>query len=334
MAYRTDREVVEGVEVFALSDSSTGARAVVAPALGFNLFRLHLPVSGRITPILVEPPSLAELKANPSSYGHPILFPFPNRICEGRFVWQGKPFATPVNASGHAIHGYALRSAWRVVAEEATADGASVTAQWRLSTDAPEHCDHWPADAQIEVTYRLTSHGVAIDAVVSNPSAVDLPWGLGYHTYFRLPLSSETSTDDTRIVVPAARRWVLDGFLPTGEKQSLPASLDLRNGLSLKNLKADDVLTDLEHGADGRVECRLQDTKQCSEVIMTTSREFTEMVVFTPTWNPNAIALEPYTQTTDAVNLASRGIEGGLRILKSGESQALSVRILTRQITG
>jgi aldose 1-epimerase len=319
-------------ETFDLVDSESGSVASVAPKSGANLFRLRLPVAGKAIPVLLEPPTMEDLTAAPSRYGHPILFPFPNRIRDGKFVWKGKSYETPTNASGHAIHGYALRSAWRVTGQEANDDLARIVLEWRLSNDSPEHRDHWPADAAIKLTYTLDSAGLAIEAVVSNPDDVELPWGLGYHTYFRMPLTGETSTAQSRIVVPAARKWELEGFLPTGRKLPVPAELDLRAGLQLHGLKADDVLTDLEHGSDGLVECRLIDEAIGWESFMRTSPEFKEMVVFTPSWSANSIALEPYTQTTDAINLAARNIEGGLRVLAPGDSTRTFVRIGTRPV--
>jgi len=334
MRFRIEHERLDGFDTTRLVDSLSGGFAQVAPALGFNLFRLHSNVADRPVPILLEPPSLTELKANPSRYGHPILFPFPNRIRHGKYVWKGREYATPVNASGHAIHGYALRSVWSVIAEEATDSFARIEAEWRLSADAPEHVPHWPSDPTLRVSYRLEDAMVSIVAVVENPGPDEMPWGLGFHTYFRLPLSSTTKANRTRIYVPASRRWELDGFLPTGKKIALPPELDFRHGLPRDGLKADDVLTGLEHGADGFSECRLVDEPLGWEVTMRSSREFSEMVVFTPAWNQQTIALEPYTQTTDAINLAARGIEGGLRIQQPGTSTIAQVRIGTRPIAG
>jgi len=335
MRYRIEHERIDGFDTTRLLDTATGGFAQFAPALGFNMFRLHLNVAGKPLPILLEPPSLKDLQANPSRYGHPVLFPFPNRIRNGRFVWKGREFATPVNASGHAIHGYALRSGWRVSAEEATDSFARIEAHWRLFDDAAEHLPHWPADAKLRLACSLEGGSLAIEAVVSNPGLADLPWGLGFHTYFRFPFAEKRDASQGRLIfIPASQRWELDGFLPTGRKTALPPELDFRQGLPRAGLKADDVLTGLEHDADGSSECRLVDIPAGWEVYMRSSKEFSELVVFTPSWNDQAIALEPYTQTTDAINLAARGIEGGLRVLPPGDSVTARVVIGTRPITG
>ena len=334
MAFQIQEEMTDSVQIIHLSEPSTGVSARVSPTLGWNLFELHLLVDGKPVTVLMEPTSLTALKVSPSRFGNPILFPFPNRIQKGQFLWQGKSYNTPVNNGGNAIHGFALRSAWRVTEKKAETDFAEVTAEWQLSKDAPEHLDHWPADAKLEITYTLTKQELKATARVTNPDTRPLPWGLGYHTYFLLPLSKSANLNDAEIVIPASRRWHLEQFLPTGAKESLPNTLDFRNGQLLSGLKADDVLTDLAHNADGRVECLLKDKAIGWEIVLSTPRAFSELVVFTPSWNANSIAIEPYTQTTDAINLAGKGIDGGLRVLEPGKSESIDLRIISRKSTG
>jgi aldose 1-epimerase len=47
------------------------------------------------------------------------------------------------------------------------------------------------------------------------------------------------------------------------------------------------------------------------------SPNFRDLVVFTPP-HRQAIALEPYTCTTDAINLQARGIDAGWLVLEPG----------------
>jgi len=41
------------------------------------------------------------------------------------------------------------------------------------------------------------------------------------------------------------------------------------------------------------------------------------------------LAVEPYTQTTDAINLQAKGIDAGLRILKHGAQDSLRITMET-----
>ena len=62
----------DGVEVFTLR-APDGATAEVAPALGCNCFAFTTR-----SPVL-EPVAFAVFRQKPTSYGIPILFPFPGR---------------------------------------------------------------------------------------------------------------------------------------------------------------------------------------------------------------------------------------------------------------
>ena len=64
----------------------------VWPALGFNAYRWH--VAGQ--ELLYASPTLFTEK-KPTRTGVPIVFPFPNRIRDGRFDWAGKTYTLPIN---------------------------------------------------------------------------------------------------------------------------------------------------------------------------------------------------------------------------------------------
>lgn len=85
----------------------------------------------------------------------------------------------------------------------------------------------------------------------------------------------------------------------------------------MAGLKLDDVLTDLEFTADRGV-CRLIDEAKNAEFLLGFDRGFRVLVLDTPPGRGDVISLEPYTQTTDAINLQARGVAAGLRILGHG----------------
>ena len=77
--YSVNRETREGVEVFALRGAEDAA-AEVAPLLGNNCFAFS--AGGQR---VLEEVAFADFRARPTSYGVPVLFPFPNRIRDARF---------------------------------------------------------------------------------------------------------------------------------------------------------------------------------------------------------------------------------------------------------
>ena len=100
--------------------------------------------------------------------------------------------------------------------------------------------------------------------------------------------------------------------------------LDFRKGQPRKGLKLDDVLTGLTFEGE-RCVCRLVDQALKAEFRLSFDRNFRELVVYTPPDRGNLISLEPYTQTTDAINLQARGVDAGLRRLGHDQRDTLTI---------
>ncbi len=324
------RENSFGVDkrVAILSDDSN--RLEVWPALGFNAYRWQ--IAGQ--ELLYRNPQFFTDR-RPTRSGFPILFPFPNRIRAGHFSsplpsggegpevrGSTREYSLPLNdpANKNAIHGFAVNRPWRVVDQGTDATSAWLTGEFHGSLDAPETRSLWPADYRIRVTYRLFDHVLRIEAEADNPDTKPLPFGLGYHPYFHL---ASFGGEEAIITVAANKIWELTENLPTGQIIDVDASRDLRHGLSLVGVQLDDVMTDLYSIAyDQEDRLGLVGVVQhpSGERMLTLwiGGEFRELVAFTPP-HREAICLEPYTCTTDAINLSARGIDGGLRVLAPGE---------------
>jgi aldose 1-epimerase len=332
MAYRVGTETVGERTVYHLRDDATGASASVLPSVGFNLFDLRLPVAGEVRPIVASADDWPAAPELPSRNGIPVLFPFPNRIRDARYTFEGRDYELAANKGPNAIHGFALESPWEVVALDATAAGARIIGRFRLSEQAPEDLPRWPSDAAIELSYTLAGRRLTLEATVRNPGPTDLPWGFGIHPYFRLPFDPSADPARTRVVLPASKFWVLDDALPTGEVRPVDPPRDFRLGKPMAGLQADDVLTGLDFEG-GRCTCRLIDENLGAEFRMSFGRTFRELVVFTPPFHPgNVVAVEPYTQTTDAIHLQPRGIDAGLRVLAPGQSERLAIAMETADL--
>src|SRR5207247_1872384 len=133
-----------------------GDRLEVWPALGFNAYRWR---DGAGNELLFRDPAFFD-EVRPTRSGWPILFPFPNRIRDGQFSWQGRKYELPKSDSTrkNAIHGFAVRQPWRVVDHGADAGQAWLTAEFVASRDAAETLDLWPGDYRLQVIYRLSAN--------------------------------------------------------------------------------------------------------------------------------------------------------------------------------
>ncbi len=285
-------------------------RAEVCPALGFNCFRWA--AGGGQAELLFATPTFLQ-GDRPTRSGIPVLFPFPNRIRDGRFTWEGKEYRLPLNdpAGKNAIHGFACRRPWRVIDQGANATSAWVTGEFHCAADAPEALPHWPADHRLRLTCRLLRGVLRLEAVVDNPDRVTLPFGLGYHPYFRVPGA------DVTVQASARQYWQLQDSLPTGTLLPVDVGRDLNAPRRYADLQLDDVLTGLDdtpHSEAGGLCLR----GRVEGLRLYASAAFRDLVVFAPP-HRQAMCLEPYTCPTDAINLQQRGLEAGLLVLPPGE---------------
>jgi aldose 1-epimerase len=296
-----------------LEDPKIGHSAVVWPALGFCCLRWQAPGLS----LLYTDPDLNN-NPRPTRSGIPVLFPFPNRIRDGEFTWQGKRYHLPCNDSAgrNAIHGFACRHPWRVIDHGADLDSAWLTGEYWAAKDAPETLSLWPADHRMRLTHRLFPGRLRLEAVVDNPEGKELPFGLGFHPYFRLPLKVKGNVDDVRVTLPVRSTWQLRESIPSGIVE--PLSVDYASPQPVASLTLDDVYTGLPP-AEG--EFRFGGTLAEAETRLALhfSPAFRELVVFTPP-HRQAICLEPYTCTTDAINLQARGVDAGWSVLQPGET--------------
>ncbi|HIE98512.1 MAG TPA: aldose 1-epimerase [Planctomycetes bacterium] len=306
------------MQVVALNDSVTGSTAKVAGHLGFNCFEFIAQLGDEAVSVIHAADGFANGDKPPSHSGIPLLFPFPNRIRGGRYSWDGKDYELPESlvgyeGAGNAIHGFCLDRPWRVVSQTVS----SVTGVFRISKDAPERLPLWPTDGEIEICYSLNDACLRADITVRNPTDVPLPWGFGNHSYFRIPLADSSVPGNCRVHAPVNKQWELDGCLPTGRILHGDNVVSLQDGPAFDTLKLDDVYTGVQ-SVDGVVECRIVDEHAGTQVVQRCDDSFREIVAFTPPWT-SAVCLEPYTCTTDAINLQQQGVDAGLQVLAPGK---------------
>lgn len=295
-----------------------GAAATIYPAMGFNCIDLRLKLGDRVVNVVhSEPDVLAGGSATHN--GIPILFPWPNRIAESRYEWNGAEYRLTPNDPNkrHCLHGFACDTAWTSFACEDTGDVPCVTGVFRLSADAADRAGGWPGDLILNLTFTLTDSAFTITSTVSNPDDHAVPFGLGFHPYFTPLLAS--SIEECRVWVDADDFWELDGCIPTREVLPVDARLDFRAGPELGSRVLDDVVTGLstfEADADGLME-RARMVGGDAALVMRCDASWRDVVVFTPV-NRASFAIEPYTCPTDAVNMAGEGSDVGWRVLDPG----------------
>jgi aldose 1-epimerase len=300
--------------VWILQDD-VGGCLEVWPAMGFNAYRWN---AGDQEILYCNAAFFDEVK--PTRSGFPILFPFPNRIRDGRFTWDGKDYQLPKNdpSGKNAIHGFVARRPWRVIERGADDVSAWLTGEFQGSVDGADTVALWPSDYVLRVTYRLSPNMLSVEVSAENPGTRPLPWGLGYHPYFRL---ESFGGAQALLWMPARKQWPLEETLPIGPPVPVTFSKDFRILKPLGALVLDELYGDLEtippDGDDPTLRGRIIGPHGKKQLWFFAPSDYREMVMFTPP-HRQAVCLEPYTCATDAINLNGRGIDAGWRTLAPG----------------
>ncbi|MCC7367618.1 MAG: aldose 1-epimerase [Chloroflexi bacterium] len=316
-AFRAMESRFFDVPCVTLSDADAGSEAIVVPSLGFACvaFRIQTPRGG--WSVLAEPPDHDSLVNRTTRYGIPILYPWPNRIRDGKTRFGGRDLQFPLPPNGpHAIHGVARARAWTVDASGADAEGAFCRASIVLGTDAD---DVWPFATQLRVEYRLKGRELFVIAEAANLGSEPMPMGFGTHPWFGMPLGAGGSKETLEVRAPARAFWELDETLcSTGAVKPVSEGFDAREWHAIGDTFIDDVYTDLPL-TDGWFTAEIRDPASGRRVAVRSDAAFREHVVFAPR-HGQAVCLEPYTCATDAFNLDARGIDAGTIVMETGDT--------------
>ncbi|HWB12307.1 MAG TPA: aldose 1-epimerase [Pirellulales bacterium] len=302
------------LEPVTLADAQTGATAQILSGLGFNCFSFRPVVDGEAIEVLWSEDALLSGQGRPSHSGIPILFPFPGRLRGSFLAYEGATY--PLGSDdglGNAIHGFVLNRPWRITEMLPQ----RTTGEFHASVDEPGLSKRWPGDFRLTVSYELRHNTLGCEIEVHNPGPTRLPFGLGLHPYFRLPLGAGGRPDDCRVTVPTAEYWELRNMLPTGRRLAAADRGNLNAGIRFADMRFDDVFTGLS-ASDGQVLTKIEDPQSGRTLELIFDAAFRECVIYNPP-HREAVCIEPYTCAPDAYELQATGIDAGLRVLNPGE---------------
>jgi aldose 1-epimerase len=233
-----------------------------------------------------------------------LLLPWPNRIRDGVYHFEGREHRLPLNEPerGNAIHGLVRWSSWRAV--EQTADRIVL-----------EHVLHpqpgYPFTLELRTEYSLEAEGLSVRTIATNLGAEPCPYGAGAHPYLAV-----AEVDQAVLRLPA--RTVLetdDRGIPTSSS-SVDGAFDFRTPREVGGLQLDHCFTDLQRDADGLARVGVDGTT------LSVDESYPYLMVFTGDALPGterrrSIAVEPMTCAPNAF------VSGdGLIVLEPGEEHA------------
>jgi len=164
-----------------------------------------------------------------------VLAPWPNRIRDGRYRFEGAELQLPLSepARRNASHGLVRWLAWERLdhRDEAVRLGCVVHPQ-----------PGYPFRLRIEITYALSAAGLGVDFLVINEGDQNAPFGLGFHPYL---VAGDGPVDGWLLQVPASERLLTDErMLPAG-REAVGGEFDFRDPRLIGALQLDTCFTGL-----------------------------------------------------------------------------------------
>ena len=290
-------DLFAGFDRYTLLNQQTGEYLTVLPENGGLLQELVLLKNNQLHS-LIDGVTAAELPDN-AWFKSAILFPFPSRIRNGTYEFEGNSYQLPINEPSRqtALHGFAFGKKFTVTNTLAETDFALLEMTYQYEGEV----SGYPFPGVLKVTYRLDAGQpsqpgtLTCEFSVTNTGNRNMPMGVGWHPYFK----TGSAVDALLLDLPNTLHHEFDEqMIPTGKQRKLKTA---KNGtLSLHQME-------LDHSFQTRKNYRvtLYDTHKDLKININ-SRKFGNQgtfywQVFTPS-HRQSIALEPQTCPANAFN--------------------------------
>lgn len=240
-----------------------------------------------------------------------LLMPWPNRIRDGAYTWDGRDLQLGLTepARHNASHGLVRWVAWSL--EEHTSHSVSLGYRLMAQTGYP-----WTLD--VHVVYDLSAEGLTVTQSATNLSPTAAPYAQGAHPYLSV---GPGPVDGWEVTVPAATRLLADPErkLPTGREAVEGTPVDFRVARPLRDLELDHAFTDLGRDEEGLARVVVRDPATGRAVGLWVDERWPWLMVYTADDQPatarRSLAVEPMTAPADAFNSG----DGLVRLAAAGE---------------
>jgi len=247
-----------------------------------------------------------------------VLLPWPNRIEDGRYDFDGTSHQLPLSepARRNASHGLVRWLPWQL---RSTDPG-------QLSAEVVLHPQPgYPFTLVVAMTYALSDDGLRVRIKATNVGDRAAPYGHGLHPYLR---PGPGQVDDWELKLPARRYCPVDERgLPADPEPVDGTTYDFRATRRIGATSLDNPFTDLVRDEAGRATVTLRDPDAGAAVELWIDHSYRWLQVYTGEGlspQPRAgLAVEPMTcppnafrSSTDVVRLepgASQEAEWGIR---------------------
>ena len=288
---------------YVLTNPETGEALYILPEYGGIIRKMTLHKDGHLHQVIDVTDNPEQLLETMNAYPSAHLFPWGNRVRDGKYSFQGNDYQLSINEIGfnNAIHGFVSFANFEVIEEEVNEVQAILTLKYTYK--ATQFGFPFPFILHIQHIFS-SDEGLEINYTIENTGEKAMPMVLGWHPYFKI--EGETA-DDWQIDFPATHQYISDGQMISAEK----VEVDFKGNMDLKGRTLDAVFA-VEPSS--KVEAKLHSPNK--DITINVWQEglkggFSFMVVYIPSTR-DCIAIEPMTGNTDAFNSGE-----GLLVLES-----------------
>lgn len=260
-----------------------------------------------------------ELVATNPNYRCTVLFPFPNRLRDGKYSFEGKEYQFPINEkhNNNNLHGFLKEYTPEITIKGADSNKPSLHS--RYVYDGSRAYYPFPAEIIVDYTF-VNSAELEVTFRVNNTGKTSMPVGTGWHPYYAIG----NKIDDLLMLFPESNRVLIDErMIPTGET---PRYRNFDNWTQIADTKLDDCFIPLKGGVE-EVAVKLWSETEKAGIEIWQDKNFGYVQVYTPP-DRKSIAVEPMSCNINA--LQSRD---GITTLATGESFSgkFGVRMITNK---
>ncbi len=224
-----------------------------------------------------------------------LLAPWPNRIRDGRYTFDGQELQLPLTEPDrhNASHGLVRWSAWSI--EELTAHSVSLTLRVMAQPGYP-----WTLD--LHALYDLSADGLTMTLSATNLSASRAPYASGAHPYLS---TGDGPVDDWELTLPCETRLLVDGqLIPSGRDDVRDTDLDFRMARPIGSTSLDTAFTGLARDSSGRAQVVVRDRRTGAGTVLWVDEHHRWLQLFTgdalPRRARESLAVEPMTAPPNA----------------------------------
>ena len=294
--FQIEKQPLGKITQYHLKNGVTGEFISILPSFGGVINQICLAKNGQLHELLDGCSTYEELiSEGRNKYKGSKLFPFPNRIKDGQYIFENKVYNFPINFPNekNAIHGSVLENKFDIVAQVASEFETSLS----IACTSSGKEEGYPFKTTIVIKYSLDKDGFSCSTTIENKENKKIPVGDGWHPYFK----TGSKIDTCFLTLPVACSYKVDSrMIPTGEfSEELVYSKSTRIGTTQF-----DTGYKLAKSANKRMITKLEDpTLDLSLNIWQDGGEgnYNYLQVYIPP-DRQSIALEPMTCLADAFN--------------------------------